>query len=110
MSVEYRNLTGIGIVCKTKQDIKDYIKSHSEPTEQELEALNEADVEDYLDFRKDGLEIECLNLFSGQWYFFGYKLSKTHPEEFVAQTLKASEKWKTTFGQTGKVVFEVCVF
>ena len=111
MSVESKNLTGVGIVVRNQQEVKEYIKNHlSTLNAAEQEALDEADVEDFLKLRRENLEIECLNAFYGEWFFFGFKLCSHNPEEFAQQTLKAAQDWRAMFGEAGKMITEVVIY
>lgn len=99
-----------------KEDMFEFLKTHKLITAEQLKLLNnsedwECDLYDFINITLALPDFQCLNYYSDEEYYVGYKLSVhniiANPEKFAQDVNKATENWKALFSSNPSVIHRV---
>lgn len=116
MGFSTRAVLAIGKDFDYKEDMFEFLKTHKLITAEQLKLLNdsedwECDLYEFIDTTIALPDFECLNYYTDEEYYVGYKLSVhniiTNPEKFAKDVSAATDKWKALFSSEPSVIHRV---
>lgn len=98
MGVSHSTRLIVGEIFNNRQQVEEYIRENMKiALSSEDDELLEESLEDFLENREDFPEMESLDLFSDDEYYFGYSVFNKDSEKLVANIQNAIKAWKEIF-------------
>lgn len=104
MGVSYSTRLIVGEIFKNYNEIEQYILDNVKtPLSEEDNELLSDDVSGFLDEKDEFPEVESLDLYSDDEYYFGYSVFQSNPEDLINNVQLAVKAWKDVFKTEPKV-------
>lgn len=97
MSVDYTAVLAIGKQFEDKSEAVCFLEQHLKLSDEDMEMVDEEGLDEWAYEKYPQLDIECLNLYSGDYYYVGIKLSPREYRDFTRQVEEVIETWEATF-------------
>lgn len=96
MGVDYNAVIAIGKTFDGKYEAQDYLESAGVLSEKDLEEIDEDGFEEWL-YNNDKIGGQCLNCYSGDYYYIGFEISVRDPKSFRKSFEDGMEQWDKLF-------------
>lgn len=108
MSREHESILVVGRYFDNESDAVNFLMAAGVLTQADFDVINFDGLEENL---PRGMSGGCLNLFTGEGYYIGYKISTSDPESFRKDFEDGMEKWDALFkgSETAEIINEVRV-
>lgn len=96
MGIDYHAIVAIGKTFDDKSEAQDYLESANILTEADLDEIEDDGFEEWL-YNNDKIGGQCLNCYSGDYYYIGFDISVRDPESFRKSFEDGMEQWDKLF-------------
>lgn len=100
MGVDYNAVFAVGKEFDGARDAVDFLREHdvlTEEHEDELEAEGNSYISEIAWGEEGFPDVQCLNLYSGDYWYVGYSIQARDIDNLVANVAKAKADWEKTF-------------
>ena len=108
MGVDYSVTLGVGVSFRNQSEAKKFLQENLALSEEQHEEMEE----DFGDFQYESIEVECMNQYSGDYWFVGVPFRQSgDPFGFLADVKSSIDAWKDTFPKVpAEIICEVAVW
>ncbi len=107
MGIDYSVTLGVGVSFRNRSDAQDFLINNLDLSDEQLEELED----DFGAFEIGNITVECMNQYSGDWWFVGVPLYQGgHISAFIEDVKDSAGAWNAVFPNVvGEIICEVAV-
>jgi len=96
MGVDYNAVIAIGKTFYDKDEAQEYLMSANILSETDIEEIEVDGFEEWL-YNNGKINGECLNCYTGDYYYIGFDISVCNPETFRKSFEEGMKQWNQLF-------------
>lgn len=97
MSVDYTPILAIGLEFDCKSEVRDFLLKHGIISEDDEEQIEYDGITEFMYNHDSKLDVECLNLYTGDYYFVGFRVYVRNVSSFAENVAEAISAWGKLF-------------
>ncbi len=97
MGVDYTPILGIGLEFDSRSEVVEFLEEQGIISEEDSEEIEEDGITEFMSSHSSNLDVDCLNYYSGGYYWVGFKVYPRKLKGLVDSIVQAENNWKALF-------------
>ena len=97
MGVDYTPVLAVGLGFNDISEVMEFLKQNIELSEDDIFDIDEDGIEEWVYSKDFEFTVECLNYYTGDYYYVGVKLNPTSYSDLQKQIEDAFKSWNERF-------------